>query len=70
MYSKKTAMPNYLNGKIEQGSVWHLIKDLELPREWLGELADYSRSHELTFILISNKTNYLEIDLNSLKWII
>jgi len=51
-------MPNYLNGKIEQGSVWHLIKDLEIPREWLGELADYSRSHELTFILISNQTNY------------
>ena len=26
LYSKKTAMPNYLNGKIEQGSVWHLLK--------------------------------------------
>jgi len=50
LYSKKTATPEYLNGKMEQGSVWHLIKDLELPREWLGELADYSRSHGLTFL--------------------
>ena len=50
LYSKKTATPNYLNGKMEQESLWHLIKDLEFPREWLGELADYSRSHDLTFL--------------------
>jgi len=50
LYSKKTATPDYLNGKMEQESLWHFIKDLEFPREWLGELADYSRSHDLTFL--------------------
>ncbi|MBA7506959.1 N,N'-diacetyllegionaminic acid synthase [subsurface metagenome] len=49
LYSKKTPNPDYLDGKIEQKSVWHLIKDIELPREWQGELADYSRSHDLIF---------------------
>lgn len=50
MYSKKTVTPYYLEGKMEQKSVWQLIKDIELPREWQGELADYSRSHGLIFL--------------------
>lgn len=50
LYSKKTPNPNYLEGKMEQKSVWQLIKDIELPREWQGEIADYSRSHDLMFL--------------------
>lgn len=50
MYSKKTFTPDYLEGKMEQRSVWQLIKDIELPREWQGELADYTRSHDLIFL--------------------
>ncbi|MFX1256290.1 MAG: N-acetylneuraminate synthase family protein [Promethearchaeota archaeon] len=50
LYSKKTVTPEYLEDKMEQKSVWQLIKDIELPREWQGELADYSRSHGLIFL--------------------
>lgn len=50
LYSKKTPNPEYLEGKMEQNSVWDLIKDIELPREWQGELADYCRSHGLIFL--------------------
>lgn len=50
LYSKKTPNPEYIEGKIEQGSLWHLIKDIELPREWQGELADFTRSHGLIFM--------------------
>jgi sialic acid synthase SpsE len=35
---------------MEQKSVWQLIKDIEIPREWHGELADYSKSHGLIFL--------------------
>jgi len=50
LYSKKTPNPEYLEGKMEQKSVWQLIKDIELPREWQGELADFTRSHDLIFL--------------------
>ena len=50
LYSKKTPNPEYLEGKMEQNSVWDLIKDIELPREWQGELADFTRSHGLIFL--------------------
>lgn len=50
LYSKKTPNPEYLEGKIKQKTVWQMIKDIELPREWQGELADYSRSHGLIFL--------------------
>jgi len=50
LYSKKTVTPDYLDGKMGQESVWQMIKDIELPREWQGELADYSRSHDLIFL--------------------
>lgn len=50
LYSKKTPNPDYLNGKMTQDSVWELIKDIELPREWQGELADYSKEHSLIFL--------------------
>lgn len=50
LYSKKTPSPDYLKGKMGQNSVWDLIKDIELPREWQGELADYTRSHNMIFM--------------------
>ena len=50
LYSKKTPNPDYLEGKMDQNSVWQLIKDIELPREWQGELADYTRSHDMVFM--------------------
>lgn len=50
LYSKKTPTPDYLKNKMIQNTVWDLIKDLELPREWQEELADYSRSHGLIFL--------------------
>jgi len=50
LYSKKTPNPEYLKDKMEQKSIWQLIKDIELPREWQGELADYSRSHDIMFL--------------------
>ena len=50
LYSKKTPKPDYLEGKMKQNSVWQLIKDIELPREWQAELSDYSRSHNLIFL--------------------
>lgn len=66
LYSKKTVTPDYLKGKIKQESIWHLIKDIELPREWQGELADYSRSHGLIFL--STPFDYQAVDeLEELK---
>jgi sialic acid synthase SpsE len=50
LYSKKTPTPDYLDGKINQKSIWQMIKDIELPREWQGELADYTRSHGIIFL--------------------
>ncbi len=50
LYSKKTKTPDYLLKEIDQKSVWQMIKEIELPREWQGELADYSRSHDLIFL--------------------
>lgn len=50
LYSKKTETPDYLLNEIDQKSIWQMIKEIELPREWQGELADYSRSHGLIFL--------------------
>lgn len=50
LYSKKTPNPNYLEGKMEQESVWDLIKAIELPREWQKELADFTKSQGLIFM--------------------
>lgn len=50
LYSKKTPNPDYLEGKLKQKSIWQLIKDIEIPREWQAELADYSKSHNLIFL--------------------
>jgi len=50
LYSKKTPNPDYLEGKMEKASVWNLIKDIELPRAWQGELADFARAHGLIFM--------------------
>ncbi len=60
LYSKKTPNPDYLRGTVEQKSVWQLIKDIELPREWQGELADFSKSHDLIFL--STPFDYKAID--------
>ena len=70
LYSKKTPNPDYLEGQMAQSSVWDLIKDIELPREWQGELADYARSHGLIFM--STPFDYQAIkeleDLNMLVY--
>jgi len=50
LYSKKTPTPEYLDGKMKQDSVWQLIKDIEMPREWHKELAEYSQSNGLIFM--------------------
>ncbi|MHA1239281.1 MAG: N-acetylneuraminate synthase family protein [Promethearchaeota archaeon] len=50
LYSKKTPNPDYLKGKIQDKSIWQLIKDIELPREWQQELADYAKEHDLIFL--------------------
>ncbi|MHA1284342.1 MAG: pseudaminic acid synthase [Promethearchaeota archaeon] len=50
LYSKKTKNPDYLKDVLHQKTIWQLIKDIELPREWQGELADYSNSHDLIFL--------------------
>jgi sialic acid synthase SpsE len=60
LYSKKTPNPEYLEGKMVQESVWQLIKDIELPREWQGELADFSRS--LGLIFLSTPFDYKAIE--------
>ena len=35
---------------MKQDTIWQLIKDIELPREWMAELSDYSKSHNLIFL--------------------
>lgn len=60
LYSKKTPNPEYLGGKMEQKTVWELIKEIELPREWQGELADHARSQGLIFM--STPFDYKAID--------
>ncbi|MFX1451345.1 MAG: N-acetylneuraminate synthase family protein, partial [Promethearchaeota archaeon] len=51
---------------IEQKSIWELIKTLELPREWLGELADFTRSHGLIFMATPFDYNAI-IDLEKIE---
>ncbi|MFX1500404.1 MAG: N-acetylneuraminate synthase family protein [Promethearchaeota archaeon] len=69
LYSQKTPNPEYLEDKVKNKSVWNLIKSLELPREWLGELADYARSHGLIFMSTPFDYNAV-IELEKLKMLI
>src|SRR5262245_6657302 len=41
LYSKKTPRFSYLEG-VSAKDTWDLIKEIELPREWQGELAAYA----------------------------
>ena len=51
LYSKKTKKMSYLK-KItpKNQSVWQLIKQVEMPREWQGELSDYCKSQGIIFL--------------------
>lgn len=49
LYSKKTPRFTYLEGLTDQ-STWDLIKGIELPREWQGELAEEARKRGLLFM--------------------
>ena len=61
LYSKKTPNPNYLEGKMDQESVWDLIKAIELPREWQKELADFTKSQGLIFMYQSRRNSKKEV---------
>ena len=50
LYSKKTPNPDYLKDKMNGGSIWDLIKGIELPREWQEELSDFTKSQGLIFL--------------------
>lgn len=50
LYSKKTTLPSYLQGRTGGKSVWQVIKDLEMPREWQKKLAAYAKSLGLIFL--------------------
>ncbi len=60
LYSKKTKTPDYLDVRMEQNSLWQMIKEIELPREWQAELADYACSQGLIFL--STPFDYKAID--------
>ena len=49
LYSKKTPRFSYLEG-VSSKDTWELIKEIELPREWQGELAVYSAKHGIIFL--------------------
>ncbi len=51
LYSKKTPKPTYLE-KItrKDETIWDLIKNIELPREFQAELADYCRDNDIIFL--------------------
>lgn len=49
LYSRKTPNFTYLKS-LTSKSTWELIKEIELPREWQGELADYARRRGIHFL--------------------
>ena len=49
LYSKKTPRFSYLEGVSSKGT-WDLIKEIELPREWQGELAAYATKRGILFL--------------------
>ncbi len=49
LYSKKTPRFSYLEG-VSSKDTWELIKEIELPREWQGELATYAAKRGILFL--------------------
>jgi N,N'-diacetyllegionaminate synthase len=49
LYSKKTPRFSYLEG-VSAKDTWDLIKEIELPREWQGELAAYAAKLGIFFL--------------------
>src|SRR6516162_5669174 len=49
LYSKKTPRFSYLEG-VSAKETWDLIKEIELPREWQGELAAYAAKRGIFFL--------------------
>ena len=49
LYSKKTPRFSYLEG-VSPKDTWELIKEIELPREWQGELATYAAKRGILFL--------------------
>jgi N,N'-diacetyllegionaminate synthase len=50
LYSRKTPRFSYLKESEGDKSTFDILKDIETPREWLGELADYCHSKGITFL--------------------
>ena len=59
LYSKKTPRFSYLQGNFNQDT-WQLIKNIELPRQWQQELADYCRQKGIIFL--STPFDYQAVD--------
>ena len=49
LYSKKTPRFSYLEG-VSDKETWDLIKEIELPREWQGELAAHAARRGIRFL--------------------
>jgi N,N'-diacetyllegionaminate synthase len=49
LYSKKTPRFSYLDG-VSDKETWHLIKEIELPRQWQGELAAHAAGRGIPFL--------------------
>jgi sialic acid synthase SpsE len=49
LYSKKTPRFSYLEG-VSDKETWDLIKEIELPREWQGELASHAARRGIRFL--------------------
>ena len=49
LYSRKTPQFSYLKELGEKKSTFQILKDIETPREWLGELSKYCRNKGIIF---------------------
>jgi sialic acid synthase SpsE len=49
LYSKKTPRFSYLEG-VSDKETWDLIKEIELPRQWQGELASHAARRGIRFL--------------------
>ncbi len=59
LYSKKTPKFSYLEKQTSKDT-WQLIKDVELPREWQGELQAWARKRGIMFF--SSPFDYQAVD--------
>jgi len=50
LYSRKTPRFSYLKETEGDKSTFDILKDVEIPREWLGELAEYCHGKGIIFI--------------------